>query len=63
VDRDVAAIHGARAAARAAVWRLSGEHAPDQNTTAGRPLIDVDATLVTAHSDKENTGPNVQTRV
>ena len=35
-------------------WRLAGDHAPDHGTDAGRPLvIDVDATLVTAHSEKE----------
>ena len=53
-SRVLAAIDAARAAARARVWRLAGEHAPDHDTDADRPLIvDVDATLVTAHSDKE----------
>src|SRR3954453_4288424 len=48
------AIHAARATARARAWSLAGEHAPDHQTDASRPLvIDVDATLVTAHSEKE----------
>ena len=50
----LAAIDAARAVARGRVWKLAGEHAPDHQATAERPLvIDVDATLVTAHSDKE----------
>jgi hypothetical protein len=50
----LAAIDTARAAARARAWALAGNHAPDQGTDAARPLvIDVDATLVTAHSDKQ----------
>jgi hypothetical protein len=48
------AIDTARAAARATAWRLAGTDAPDHDTDAARPLIiDLDATLVTAHSDKE----------
>ncbi|GAA5141659.1 IS1380 family transposase [Pseudonocardia adelaidensis] len=54
----LAAIHAARAAARGTAWRLAGERAPDHGIDAGRPLvIDVDATLVTAHSDKEGAAP------
>ncbi len=50
----LAAVHAARAAARERVWELAGEHAPHTGIGAARPLIvDVDATLVTAHSDKE----------
>jgi Transposase DDE domain group 1 len=50
----LAAIDTARAAARARAWKLAGDHAPDYGTDAGRPLvIDVDATLVTAHSEKQ----------
>lgn len=50
----LAAIDTARAAARARAWALAGDHAPDHGTDAARPLvIDVDATLVTAHSEKE----------
>jgi hypothetical protein len=50
----LAAIDTARAAARARAWTLAGDHAPNHGVDAGSPLvIDVDATLVTAHSDKE----------
>ncbi len=52
----LAAINGARAAARAAAWQLAGKHAPDFAADARRPLIvDVDATLVTSHSVKEGS--------
>ena len=52
------AINRARAAVRARVWRLAGAHAPDHDATAAAPLvIDVDATLVTAHSEKESAAP------
>ena len=58
VPRALAAISAARAAARGRAWALAGEHAPDYGIDAGRPLvIDVDATLVTAHSDKEGAAP------
>jgi hypothetical protein len=54
----LAAIDTARAAARARAWTLAGDHAPDHGVDAGSPLvIDVDATLVTAHSDKEGAAP------
>ena len=56
--RALAAINTARAAARARVWELAGRHAPDHQIDAGAPLIvDVDATLVTAHSDKQGAAP------
>jgi hypothetical protein len=56
--RALAAINTARAAARARVWALAGPHAPDAGTGANRPLIiDLDATLVTSHSDKESARP------
>ena len=52
------AINGARAAARTHAWALAGDRAPDHGVDAGAPLvIDVDATLVTAHSDKEGAAP------
>jgi hypothetical protein len=52
------AIHTARAQARVATWRLAGDHAPDHEIDAGAPLIiDTDATLVTAHSDKQGAAP------
>ena len=54
----LAAITAARAAARRSAWSLAGVHAPDHGVDAARPLvIDVDATLVTAHSEKEQTAP------
>ena len=54
----LAAIASARATARARAWALAGAHAPDHATDASRPLvIDVDATLVTAHSEKESAAP------
>jgi Transposase DDE domain group 1 len=52
------AIDAARAAARARAWRLAGEHAPGHDIAADRPLIiDLDATLITAHSEKEYAAP------
>jgi hypothetical protein len=54
----LAAINTARAAVRARVWKLAGEQAPDHGVDADRPLIvDLDATLVTAHSEKEQAAP------
>jgi hypothetical protein len=56
--RVLAGIDAARAAARARVWALAGEHAPDTGTSAATPPgIDLDATPVTAHSDKEQAAP------
>jgi hypothetical protein len=56
--RALTAIDAARAAARARVWSLAGEHAPNHHIDAERPLIiDTDATLITAHSDKEHAAP------
>jgi hypothetical protein len=53
-DRVLAAINKARAVARAKAWGLAGTDAPDAGTDADRPVvIDLDATLVTVHSDKE----------
>lgn len=58
VDEAVVAIRRARADARAAVWArrrpLAG--APG-NRNGGQVLVDIDATLVSAHSDKENAEP------
>ena len=56
--RALAAINTARAAARARVWAAAGVHAPDAGTDADRPLIiDLDATLITSHSDKQLARP------
>jgi hypothetical protein len=58
-DHVLAAVAVARRAARARAWELAGENAPNHAVTAGDPLIvDLDATLVTAHSDKEQAAPN-----
>ena len=52
------AINDARAEARARAWLLAGEQAPDHAASVEQPLVvDVDATLVTAHSDKEHAKP------
>jgi hypothetical protein len=57
-DRVLAAVDRARAAARAAVWARAGKAAPNADVDADRPLIvDLDATLITAHSDKEGAEP------
>jgi hypothetical protein len=54
----LAAMAAARAAARARSWEMAGEQAPDHGRNASTPLvIDVDATLVTAHSEKESAAP------
>jgi Transposase DDE domain group 1 len=54
----LAAIASARGAARAQAWRSAGAQAPDHGIDAEHPLvIDLDATLVTAHSDKESAAP------
>lgn len=55
VDQVLAAIETVRAAARARVWTLAGEAAPDHASDGASPvIIDLDATLVTSHSDKED---------
>jgi hypothetical protein len=54
----LAAIAEATATARARAWQLAGDQAPDHGRSAANPLvIDVDATLVTAHSEKEQAAP------
>ena len=58
VDKVLAAINTARARARARVWAAAGANAPDHARDAADPLvIDIDATLVTAHSEKQNAAP------
>jgi hypothetical protein len=49
----IAAIREARAAARATVW---GHRAPIPMT--GPVIVDLDATLISAHSEKEGATPN-----
>jgi len=54
----LAAINQARATARARAWQLAGKHSPSHKVDVAGPLvIDVDATLVTSHSDKEQAKP------
>jgi hypothetical protein len=58
-SRALAAINTARAAVRARAWKMAGADAPDHGCDADNPvIIDLDATLVTAHSDKELAAPN-----
>jgi hypothetical protein len=54
----LAAISQARVAVRERVWKLAGKDAPDFGIDRNRPLvIDLDATLITAHSEKELAAP------
>lgn len=54
----LAAIAAARAQARAMAWKLAGHIAPDHDLSATRPLIiDLDSSLLDAHSDKEQARP------
>jgi hypothetical protein len=56
--RALAAIDIARATGRATAWRLGGVDAPGHEIDGRNPLvIDLDATLVTAHSEKELAAP------
>lgn len=58
VDKAVRAISTARQLARARVWSLAGEHAPDHDASIEAPLvIDLDASLITSHSDKQKAAP------
>jgi len=54
----LAAIDTARAAGRAQAWKLAGAHAPNHAASARTPVIvDLDATLVGSHSEKEQAAP------
>lgn len=54
----LAAIASARAHARARAWQLAGPDAPDHGISAEHPLIiDLDATLTDAHSEKQHAAP------
>lgn len=58
VDQAVSAIRAARADARAAVWTRRRPLAGIPGRRAGgQVIVDIDATLVTAHSDKEGAEP------
>lgn len=55
VDAAERAIDTARGCAREAAWSRAGKHAPNYRVTAKTPLvIDLDATLVTVQSEKED---------
>jgi len=58
IDVSLPAIRAARATARAAVWARSRPLAGTPGRRrGGQVIIDIDATLVTAHSDKELATP------
>jgi len=58
VEKVLAAVAAARTVARARAWERAGEHAPNHVVSVDDPLVvDLDATLVTAHSDKEQAAP------
>ncbi|MFI6882409.1 IS1380 family transposase [Streptosporangium canum] len=53
--RSLKAIRAARATARRRAWHLAGHHAPGADA---RPIIvDLDATIVISHSDKQHAAP------
>ena len=57
-DTALAAIDRARATARSHAWAAAGTSAPDHAIDEAHPLVlDIDATLVTAHSEKERAAP------
>ncbi|MCT1655774.1 transposase, partial [Brachybacterium muris] len=52
------AISKARRAAREQAWALAGDHSSTVGASVKSPLvIDLDATLITAHSEKEQAAP------
>src|SRR5699024_11204305 len=54
----IEAISRARRSARTRAWDLAGDHSPAAGVSAKNPLvIDLDATLITAHSEKELAAP------
>jgi Transposase DDE domain group 1 len=53
--RALAAIRAARAAARERAWALAGDAAPGAD--GGLVTVDLDATIVVAHSEKEQASP------
>jgi hypothetical protein len=57
-DRVLPAIDTARQAVRETAWTLAGDHAPNAAASPDAPVvIDLDATLLTAHSEKEHARP------
>ena len=58
VEAVEAAVNRARTVVRQRVWALAGADAPTAGISAAHPLvIDVDATLVNVHSEKEGAAP------
>lgn len=58
IDAALSAIRAARAAARAAVWtRRRPLDGSAGSRDGGQVIVDLDATVVTAHSDKERAAP------
>ena len=55
LPRALKAIRSARAAARERVWALAGQDAPGGD--GGLVTVDLDATIVIAHSEKEEASP------
>ena len=55
LPRTLKAIRGARAAARERAWALAGGAAPGAD--GGLVIVDLDATIVIAHSEKEQAAP------
>jgi Transposase DDE domain group 1 len=55
LPRALRAIRAARAAARERAWGLAGDACP--GTDGNLVTVDLDATIVTAHSDKEQASP------
>ncbi len=54
----VEAISQARRIARERAWALAGDHSPVRRVSAQNPLvIDLDATLINVHSEKEQAAP------
>lgn len=57
-DRVLRAIAAARRAARAVTWQRAGVRAPNHGVSAANPLVvDIDATIVVAHSEKDQAAP------
>ena len=57
-EASLTAINQARVTARQRVWGLAGGNAPDYEISKDQPLvIDLDASLITAHSAKELAAP------
>ncbi len=59
--RALRAIRKARAAARERAWALAGERAPGAD--GGLVPVDIDATIVLAHSEKEKAAPTCPRRI